>query len=335
MFLNEEKIRAIVREELNATNILVNELVNKKESPVFPGVTEEIIRNIIREEVSGNNGVIRALVKEKDEHIPFAVYMGEGTVLTRSYYNVMYLISSYDTILAPHLILNGVYESELTKYLLNNIKSDSVFIDVGTNFGYYSCMIAKRVDPGKGGKVYSFEANKSTFTLLEKNMMINWIDKSAISLHCFALSDKEGTVQFRNYKNKVVNSQMVESDEKAEDLNIAEVVTVETKKMDQVLGSGSRVDYVKIDVEGAEFKVLKGAETTIESNPDIKLLIEWNNEQFHRHGASPDEVIAFLKGKDLKPFTLDWRDGSASEVTYDFLRSTTDHLCAVLFTRAE
>ncbi|WP_166437268.1 FkbM family methyltransferase [Niastella caeni] len=294
-----------------------------------------MLRKIIREEVGNNNSTIRDLVNKKNDHIPFAVYMGEGAVLTRSYFDVLYLVSSFDVTLAPHFIVHGVYESELTKYLLNNVKSDSVFVDVGANFGYYSCMIAKKIESGKGGKVYSFEANKNAFAFLEKNISLNWIDWNAVSLHCIALSDKDGTVQFKSYKYRFGGSQIVDYDESTEDLNVAEVLTVNTKKLDQVLGAETKVDFVKIDVEGAEFKVLKGAENTITNNPNINLLLEWNNDQFRQHGASPAEVIAFLKGKKLQPFRLDWRDGNASPVTYDYLGATSDHICAVLFKQPE
>lgn len=314
MFFNEDNIRAIIREELSV----------HQPSAGAPGITEEVIRKIIREEVSNNR---------KDDHIPFAVYMGEGTVLTRSYFDVLYLVSSFDITLVPHFIVHGVYESELTKYLLKNAKSDSVFVDVGANFGYYSCMVAKKIEAAKGGKVYSFEANKNAFAFLEKNISLNWIEWNAVSLNCIALSEKDGTVQFKAYKYRFGGSQIVDYDESTEDLNVAEVLTVNTKRLDQVLGAGTKVDFIKIDVEGAEFKVLKGAENTITNNPNIKLLLEWNNDQFRQHGSSPEEVIAFLKDKQLQPYRLDWRDGSASPVSYDYLSSTSDHICAILFSR--
>lgn len=296
---------------------------------------EEMIRTIIREELKGNNAVIKDLVNAKDHNVPFAVYMGEGTVLTRSFNNILYLVSSYDCTLAPHLIVNGVYESELTKYFINNLQEDSVLVDVGANFGYYTCLAAKKVNAAKGGIVYSFEANRNAFELLQRNVMINWINSNAVSLNYVALSDNEGAVQFKNYKYRFGGSQMDSYDEDAEGINTAEIVTVNTKKMDQYLRAGTKVDFIKIDVEGAEYKVLKGAENTITSNPNIRLLLEWDNDQLKGHGTTPDEIIGFLKEKHLQPFILDWRDGSTSGASYEYLRSTSDHICAVLFTRVE
>jgi len=267
----------------------------------------------------------------KNFHVPFAVYMGEGTVLTKSFYDVLYLVSGFDCTMIPHFIMDGVYESELTKYLLNNIKEHSVFIDVGANFGYYSCMVAKKVSAKKGGKVYSFEANKNAFDLLQKNIMINWIDWSAVSLHQVALSNIEGEMQFKNYKYRFGGSQFYTYEEDTQEINTAEIVTVNTKKMDNYFSSGVKVDFLKIDVEGAEFKVLKGAENTINNNPEIKLLLEWNNDQLKGHGTNPADLIEFLKVRKMQAFKLDWHDGSSSEISYDYLLSTADHLCGVLF----
>src|ERR1051326_866124 len=115
--ITEEEIRRIIREELAAHNAATS-LTGTMNA------TDEGIRRIIKEELAANNELTR------DRHTPFAVYMGDGTVLTRSFYDIMYLVSSYDCTMSPHFILHGVYESELTKYFINNVKEDSVFVDV-------------------------------------------------------------------------------------------------------------------------------------------------------------------------------------------------------------
>ncbi|HET9825616.1 MAG TPA: FkbM family methyltransferase [Chitinophagaceae bacterium] len=281
---------------------------------------EEIIRRIVREELD-----------RKNYHVPFAVYMGEGVVLTRSFYDVLYLISGFDCTMTPHFIMDGVYESELTKYLLNNVKENSVFVDVGANFGYYSCMMAKRISAARGGKVYAFEPNKNAFLLLQKNVMINWLDGNSISLHGVALSDVQEEVQFKNYKYRFGGSQLYTYEENAEEINTAEIVKVSARTMDSYFPNGAKVDFLKIDVEGAEIKVLKGAEQTINNNPNIRIILEWDNELLKGHGTNSSALIEFLEIKKLRPFKLDWHDGSTSEISFDYLLSTSDHLCGVLF----
>ncbi|MBS1607961.1 MAG: FkbM family methyltransferase [Bacteroidetes bacterium] len=284
---------------------------------------EEIIRKIVKEE----------LIHHKNySHTPFAVYMGDGTVLTKSFYDVMYLVSSYDCTMAPHFIIHGVYESELTKYFLNNVKEDSVFVDVGANFGYYSCLMAKRINGSKGGRVFSFEANINAFVLLQKNMMANWVDQGAVSLNHIAISDKEEEVSFKSYKYRFGGSQFYTTAEDEQLINTMEVLKVKTKTLDSYLAN-HRVDFIKIDVEGAEFKVLRGAEGIIRNNPSVKILLEWDNGQFSGQGVNISDLVNFLRTRNLKPSKLNWEDGSTSDTSYDYLLSTHDHLCGVLFTR--
>jgi len=316
--ITEEEIRKIIREELAANNGLIS--LTKGEN-----VTGEGVRKIIKEELAANNAL------KKDRHTPFAVYMGDGTVLTRSFYDIMYLVSSYDCTMSPHFILHGVYESELTKYFINNLREDSVFLDVGANFGYYTCMAAKKVHASKGGKVYSFEANKHAFALLQKNVIMNWIDWNAVSLNLVALSDKEESVFFKNYKYRFGGSQFYMSEDSSEEINAMEVTSVNTKKLDAFFQDGQKIDFIKIDVEGAEFKILRGAENIMRANPEVKILLEWDNGQFRSQGISPADFVEFLKSKKLSPYKLDWQDGSTHEVSYDYLNDTNDHLCGVLF----
>jgi len=292
---------------------------------------EEIIRKIIREELAESNKNTQEVAK--GEHKPFAVYMGEGVVLTRSFNDIMYEVSSYDCTMIPHLILHGVYESEITKYFLNNVKEDSVFLDIGANFGYYTCLVSKKIDAGKGGKVYSFEPNRNAFELLQKNIMLNWINSSGVFLNNFALSDSEGEVSFKNYKYRFGGSQFYTEDESSDAINTMEVVKVSTKTLDSYLGESSKVDFMKIDVEGAEFKVLKGAEKTIDRSNDVKIVLEWSISQFKGHGIAPESFVEFFKNKGFKPYGLKWQDGSATEVTYEFLLSTEEHICGILFQR--
>jgi FkbM family methyltransferase len=288
---------------------------------------EDIVRNIIKDELLDN------IKNDHSIHKPFAVYMGEGVVLTRSFYDIMYEVSSFDCTMTPHLIIHGVYESELTKYLINNIKEDSIFVDVGANFGYYTCLIAKRISANKGGKVYSFEPNKTAFELLQKNVMMNWIDWSSVSLNQLALSDSKGEVLFKNYKYRFGGSQFYTVEESSTNINQMEVVKVKTDTLDYVLRDATKVDFMKIDVEGAEFKVIKGAENIINLNKDIKILIEWSISQFEGQGINPANLADFFKIQNFRPHILNWENGNATEVSYDFILTTQEHICAILFSR--
>jgi len=297
--MNEQTVRNLIREELKN------------------------ITAIIREELRANNANIEEKIEYYTNHLPFATYLGEDIVLTKSYFNVMYLVSSHDSIVAPYLIKNGVYETELTKYLLNTIKPDSVFVDVGANIGYYTCLAAKRIN---AGKVFAFEANETAYQLLQRNIMINWVD-CPTKAEFVAVSDKKGEVVFKNYKYKFVNSQFFTGDE-GEDINSYEVKTVPTISLDEYFSDGQKIDFLKVDVEGAEYKVLQGARQTLANNPDIQILMEWSIPQLQSQGVEPNEVLEFFQQRGFKPSVLDWRDGSATEVDYAYVTGK-EYICSV------
>jgi FkbM family methyltransferase len=289
---------------------------------------EDVIRNIVREEIQANNSAIEQKIEYFTNLLPFATYMGDDIVLTKSFFNVMYLVYSHDSIVAPYLIKNGVYETELTKYLLNNIKADSVFVDVGANIGYYTCLAAKKIFTGK---VFAFEANEMAFKLLQRNVMINW-PNCPVSLENVAVGKSKGEVYFKNYKYRFVNSQIVTEEEQGE-INTSEIVKVPVIPLDDYF-KGQRIDFLKVDVEGAEFDVLKGAMRTIESNPQVKILMEWSVDQLRNQKTNPVDVLKFLSTHEFRPSQLDWKDGSSTPISYDFIE-TKDYICSVLFENSQ
>jgi len=308
--MTEDVIRNIIRQELAASN-----------------TQEENIRRIIREELKANNSDIEGKIAYFTNLLPFATYMGDDTILTKSYFGVMYLVSSYDSIVGPYLIKNGVYETELTKYLLNTVKPDSVFVDVGANIGYYTCLAARRIS---NGKVFAFEANDRAFSLLQRNIMINWVD-CPVSLENVAVSNKKGEVMFKNYKYKFVNSQILTQKEEGE-MNASDVVKVPTLALDDYFEKGQRIDFLKVDVEGAELNVLEGARRIIKENPGMKILMEWSVPQLKTQGTNPGDILTLLSGFNFRPSVLDWRDGSSSSITYEYI-AQKDYICSVLLER--
>jgi len=286
---------------------------------------EDVIRKIIREEIQANNATIEQKIEYFTNLLPFATYMGDDIVLTKSYFNVMYLVYSHDSIVAPYLIKNGVYETELTKYLLNNIKADSVFVDVGANIGYYTCLAAKKIF---SGKVFAFEANEMAYKLLQRNVMINW-PNCPVLVENVAVGRTRGEVYFKNYKYRFVNSQILTGEEEGE-INTGEIAKVPVIPLDEYFPMDQKIDFLKVDVEGAELDVLRGAKITIENNPHLKILMEWSVDQLKNQKTNPSDVLKFLSGHGFVPSQLDWKDGSSTPISYEFIERK-DYICSILF----
>src|SRR4029450_6862721 len=74
-------------------------------------------------------------------------------------------------------------------------------------------------------------------------------------------------------------------------------VTVATIVLDAVLATESRVDFIKMDVQGAEVAVLRGLGATLESHPDVRILSELSPEMLERAGVDAEDFFAPLRAR--------------------------------------
>jgi FkbM family methyltransferase len=163
----------------------------------------------------------------------------------------------------------ATYENAI--FRLFKPKERDNFIDVGAHVGRYSIMAAKRI--GSLGRVIAIEAHPETFELLNKNIKLNGL-ANVTTINAVATSEKGKVKLFLPGQDSgltVYNTIMINRAKPTENF-----LEVEANTLDNILSEYSmhRVNYLKIDVEGAELEVLKGAVNTLSSNKDLTLLIE-------------------------------------------------------------
>jgi FkbM family methyltransferase len=145
------------------------------------------------------------------------------------------------------------YSDALFKKVL---KKGMKFIDIGANIGYFSRLAVDLV--GEEGHIISFEPNPIATKILNINMQFF----QNFKIYNCALSDKVGKSKFYVHKN-ADRSSLIQSD------NTKEII-VDTVTLDSLLNEEEKVDFIKIDVEGYELNVLRGAVNTIvQSKPII------------------------------------------------------------------
>ena len=128
------------------------------------------------------------------------------------------------------------------------LKEGDVFIDIGANVGTLTCRAAELV--GSSGKVFSFEADPTLAKCLLDNVRLNIFNN--VDVHSCAVGEKNSTISFLQNK----------SDDRG---RVAESgnVNIPLKKLDDVIPSDLDITMVKIDVEGYENMVLKGAKNVL------------------------------------------------------------------------
>ncbi len=186
----------------------------------------------------------------------------------------------------PSLYYDGVHEPETTAYLKANVKPGSIAVDIGANVGYFTLVFASLV--GASGNVFAFEPDERIFPILRENVRLNGYRN--INLDSRAVSENNGRQRF------FLSSHLSRSG-LAPHGSTKRITEVETVSLDAL--NLQRVDWVKIDVEGAEVSVLKGMKRTISENSDIRLIIEFIPEHILGSDHNIEEFFDLLDGFDF------------------------------------
>jgi FkbM family methyltransferase len=182
------------------------------------------------------------------------------------------------------LMRTGQFEVEETALIKSVLPEVDLFVDVGANLGYYTCLALQA-----GKDVIAFEPQKQNLRCLFQNLTANgWQEKAEV--FPLALSDRTGLLTL--YGASGPSASLVKN-WAGYSSRFHQVVPVST--LDRVLAGrfdGKRL-LIKIDVEGAEFQVLKGASATLRFAPKPVWLLEICLQEFHPEGKNPDYLATF------------------------------------------
>jgi FkbM family methyltransferase len=199
--------------------------------------------------------------------------------------------------------VEGVYEPGLVRYFKRILKPGMVCIDIGANVGFFTLLMAQRVLPS--GTVTAFEAAPSTCDLLLRNVHLNrfsnvTVESLAVSDHCGTIDFHVGPPGFDVYSSSGTITHSSASSQHFHTISIPSITLDDyLQKRDN-----PRVDIIKLDVEGCEFLAIKGMERTLESNPNLLLIIEFAEQTTRGFGYHPNEMANWLFEKGWKLFVI-------------------------------
>ena len=190
-----------------------------------------------------------------------------------------------------------------------NVKNGDVVIDIGANIGEYTLPLSKLVQ--ENGKVFAFEPHPGNFEILQKNITNNNIKNTILENK--AVSNYNGNAKlFASWaKNNDGACKLFRVEGQPSDFTNTTVVSLDSYFDNKELID--KISFVKIDVEGVEFDVLKGMEKILKINPKIQLMLEFIPRQLINYETDPKEMLDWLISKNFKIY---WFQKSSYSFSY-------------------
>ncbi len=265
-----------------------------------PSLTEDVrqtLRQVLGKEVVETVGDIRAVTMALDRQTfptPMLVRLSPEDVHFASINGVDCPVDRHDIAVCVPSAASSAWEPNLVACFHKLCRPGAVTFDIGANVGYHTVKLAQLV--GGEGKCYAFEPNSENCRLIllgcERNGLSN------VNLMPVALSDRPGWAYFSSHIGS--NGGFVTEDFVAlhGHGSVVPVFTLDALELPDV-------DLIKVDVEGAEYKVLKGGERLLSrSRPAI--ISEFSVEMTPRvSGVSPMHYLDWIASLDYRLYLLD------------------------------
>jgi FkbM family methyltransferase len=203
---------------------------------------------------------------------------------------VLYL----DELDSLNLSINKSYEPYETKLFSENIRPGDTVVDIGANIGYYTILASKTV--GAAGKVYAFEPDPDNFKLLQKNVLENKCTNVIIEPK--AVSDKNGTIKLFVSKSNAGDHRSYDNGDKRIPIDVA-AVSLDT------YFKGTRINVIKMDVQGYEPYVLDGAAKLISGQKSLILFAEVYPTAIEKAKRSPEKYVKTLQRLGFEMLMID------------------------------
>jgi len=211
--------------------------------------------------------------------VGYLVHANNGTTL---------LLDPKDEMVSARILMNGEWEPQITNLLTKVVRTGQNILSIGGHIGYHAIHMGKLT--GEEGTVYCFEANPTTFKLLDFNVKQN--DLNNIKLFNKAAYSKKSILTMK-YTSKADDGKMntgaafIYNDKRSDD---GLGFTVESDRIDNILNEVKSIDILQMDIEGSESHAVYGASELIARSPNLIVIQEWSPSM----AESRDEARKYL-----------------------------------------
>jgi FkbM family methyltransferase len=254
-------------------------------------------------------------------------YLGDGTLLCKVLGGLKLFVIGDDVGFSPHMIFEGYWEFWLTRHFAEAIRPGDTVIDIGANLGYYTLLAADLV--GSEGRVVAIEPNPEVFRRLSASIAVNGFAPRASARNvALAGPGETGKRAFFVPAGEPKNGRFVGPQEDPERLAGHGAITeVALGRIDP--DAFERIDFIKIDVEGAELAVLHHLRPVLEKfQPRVVCEINF------KRGYGWDDVVAAFGTEALDFLDFDSTVKPLTRIMAETLQPGEDWLVCVDFAQA-
>jgi FkbM family methyltransferase len=193
-------------------------------------------------------------------------------------------VEPHDRAVGARLRRRGVWAPAETELCKRELRPGMHVLDVGANIGYFTLLFARLVGPA--GSVYAFEPEPRNFELLQHNVARNrYTNISAVAK---AVSRTSGTQRLYKSPDNLGDHRLAQGPVGRDWVDVSVVA------LDEFFASDVRVDFIKLDIQGAECGALQGAHTLIARSSPVSLITEFWPAGIRAFGDDPEEYLKEL-----------------------------------------
>ena len=211
-------------------------------------------------------------------------------------------------------LASGSYEPEETAWYKRNVSTGDLILDVGANVGYFSLLFARAAGPG--GRVISYEPDPDLNQTLRRNVTANGYPN--IDVRSVAVAHQAGTMTYYRALKSDGDNRLFSHGRDRDSFPVP-VVPLD----DDLEDLDSRIDLVKMDIQGAEPLALDGMVRILRERPPRRMMLEFWPQGIVGMGRSPSDMISTLRSAGYRITKLD--DGVELDLDLELRERTVEN----------
>ena len=193
-------------------------------------------------------------------------------------------VEPHDRAVGARLRRRGVWAAAETALCKREITPGMRVLDVGANIGYFTLLFARSVGPT--GHVYAFEPEPRNFELLQRNLARNgYTNVTALPK---AVSRTSGSQRLYKSPDNLGDHRLAHGTAGRDSVDVSVIA------LDELLPGDARVDFIKLDIQGAECAAVQGARQLITRSAPLCLITEFWPAGMRAFGDDPEQYLQEL-----------------------------------------